>query len=113
MARISTYTKDANLSIKDKFIGSDGENNDATVNFTLGAVTSYIEDNAIIFTSTYIHNQSSASLTWTILHNLDKFPSVSVIDSANTVVIGQIKYDSQNQITLTFSAPFSGKAYLN
>ncbi len=113
MARISTYIKDGSLSPNDKFIGSDGDNGDATVNFTLAAVTTYIEDNATIFTATYVHNQISASTTWTILHNLSKFPSVSVVDTAETVVIGEIKYDSLNQITLTFSAAFAGKAYLN
>ncbi len=61
----------------------------------------------------YVHTQSSASATWVVTHNLNKNASVTVVDSANTVVIGQVDYDSLNQITLTFSGAFSGKAYFN
>jgi hypothetical protein len=50
---------------------------------------------------------------WTVTHNLGKNPSVAVVDSAGTVVIGQVDYDTINQITLTFKAAFSGKAYFN
>ena len=68
--------------------------------------------------ATYTHNQSTASATWTITHNLNKFPSVTVIDSGDSVVQGEILYNSANQLTLTFYAggvasAFSGKAYLN
>lgn len=57
--------------------------------------------------------QSSAAATWNITHNLGKFPSVSIVDSGNTVVRGDIDYTSENTLTITFSAPFGGKAYLN
>tara|TARA_R110002020_G_scaffold205751_2_gene410423 strand:- start:1813 stop:2163 length:351 start_codon:yes stop_codon:yes gene_type:complete len=65
---------------------------------------------------TYTHNQSSyggASTSWTITHNLNKFPSVTVIDTANSVIIGQIEYNSENQLTITFKSATNGKAYLN
>ena len=72
----------------------------------------------IIGDITYTHNQSSTSDTWRITHNLNRFPSVTVVDSANTVVIGTIVYNSANQLTITFFAggsavDFQGKAYLN
>ena len=72
----------------------------------------------IIGDITYTNNQSSTSDTWTITHNLNRFPSVTVVDSANTVVIGTIVYNSINQLTITFFAggsavAFQGKAYLN
>lgn len=57
--------------------------------------------------------QSSAAATWSITHNLGKFPSVSIVDSGNTVVYGDIVYTSENALTITFSAAFGGKAYLN
>lgn len=74
--------------------------------------------NPIVGSSTYVHNQSVASDTWTITHNLQRFPSVTVIDSGNTVVKGNVLYNSNNQLTLTFfsggsAVAFSGKAYLN
>ena len=51
--------------------------------------------------------------TWVITHNLGKNPSVTVVDSANTVVIGNIEYLSDNELVITFAGAFSGSAYLN
>ena len=75
-------------------------------------------DKPIIGNITYIHNQSSASNTWIINHNLNRFPSVTVIDSGNTIVQGTVVYNSNKQLTITFfsagsALSFSGKAYLN
>lgn len=61
----------------------------------------------------YLHQQDVPSSDWVVNHNLNKFPSVSIVDSANREVVGQVTYDSLNQATLTFSAPFSGKAFFN
>lgn len=61
----------------------------------------------------YLHDQQVASATWTITHNLGKFASINIVDTANEEVIGDVAYNSINQITVTFSAPVSGKAYIN
>lgn len=61
----------------------------------------------------YTHDQTTPSDTWTINHFLDKFPSVSIVDSAGTQVEGEVVYESINQLVVTFSGAFSGKAYLN
>lgn len=61
----------------------------------------------------YIHTQGVPALSWTIVHNLGKYPNINIVDSANADVIGEVVYDSLNQLTVTFSAAFSGKAYLN
>ena len=61
----------------------------------------------------FTFTQASASASWTIQHNLEKYPSVTVIDSANDVVYGNTTYIDENNLTINFSAPFSGKAYLN
>ena len=58
-------------------------------------------------------NQVVPATTWTITHNLGKFPSITVIDSGNTVVNGEYTYIDNNKIVLEFSAAFAGKAYLN
>jgi hypothetical protein len=63
--------------------------------------------------TTYIHNQGTSSSTWVVDHNLNKFPSVTVIDSGGTNVIGEVIYLTENRIEIYFSAPFAGKAYLN
>lgn len=61
----------------------------------------------------YIFNQTSASTTWNITHNLARRPSVTVVDSAGTVVLGEVTYNSDNALTIQFSSGFSGQAYLN
>jgi len=37
---------------------------------------------------------------------------VTVVDSAATVVIGDVTYNSDTSVTVSFAAPFSGYAYL-
>lgn len=67
----------------------------------------------ILTSDTYIHNQNQASSVWEIHHTLNKWPSVTIVDSAKTVVVGDVQYITENYIILTFSHPFSGIAYLN
>ena len=57
--------------------------------------------------------QATPSATWTIQHGLNKLPSVSVVNNNNVVMYGNITYIDTNNLTITFSAGFSGKAYLN
>ena len=67
----------------------------------------------IVNDKNYVHNQIVASNFWEIQHNLDKYPSVSIIDSGNNLVVGEIKYIDSNNIIITFTSVFSGKAYFN
>ena len=60
----------------------------------------------------YTHSQVAPLDTWVVAHNLGKRPSVTVVDSSNREVVGDVLYDSNNQITITFSGAFSGTAYL-
>lgn len=64
-------------------------------------------------TPTFVFNQGVPASTWNIQHNLGNFPSITVVDTAGTVVMGQYDYVDNNNITLTFAAGFAGKAYLN
>ena len=61
----------------------------------------------------FVYEQGEASDIWEITHNMDKYPSVTVVDSANTVVIGHITYIDRNQLIVRFNGTFKGKAYLN
>lgn len=62
---------------------------------------------------TFVFTQASAESVWEIQHNLGKYPSVTTVDSADTVVVGGVEYIDLNNLIITFSAAFSGKAYLN
>lgn len=61
----------------------------------------------------YVHVQDVAAATWNVQHNLGKHPAVSVVDSAGTEVNGDVVHIDAGSLTLNFSAPFSGRAYLN
>lgn len=63
-------------------------------------------------TRRHIHAQSTPSSTWVISHSLGGKPSVTVVDSADTYVIGEVTYNSTSQVTVSFTTPFSGYAYL-
>lgn len=63
--------------------------------------------------SRYVHNQPSPATTWTINHNLKMYPSVTVVDSAGSHIMGQTIYPSLNTVTVEFTSAFSGKAYLS
>ena len=62
---------------------------------------------------TYVFTQATASDTWEIKHNLYKYPSVSIVDSGDNLVYGDVQYIDINTCVCRFSVPFSGKAYLN
>lgn len=62
----------------------------------------------------FVFEQAIASDTWTIEHNLDKFPSITVVDSAGTMQLpDDIIYVSTSEITVKFISAFAGTAYLN
>lgn len=63
-------------------------------------------------TRRHVHEQATPASTWTITHTLGGKPSVTVVDSANTVVIGEVTYIGNTQVELSFTTPFSGFAYL-
>lgn len=63
--------------------------------------------------STYVHKQTTAAIQWDIYHNLDKYPSVTIVDSAGTQVYGDISYVDSNHLIITFTSEFGGRAYLN
>jgi hypothetical protein len=61
----------------------------------------------------YVHNQTVASNTWTIVHGLQFIPNVTIVDSAGSVVEGNYSYPDENTVIATFSGGFTGKAYLS
>lgn len=61
----------------------------------------------------YVHVQGAANTIWTIVHNLGKFPSITVVDSGNTEVEGDVQFIDPTTVVVTFSAAFGGRAYCN
>lgn len=60
----------------------------------------------------YIHQQSSASTTWTINHNLGFRPSVELLDSGSQEIDGDISHPSVNQTVVTLNPASAGVARL-
>lgn len=60
----------------------------------------------------YVHTQGSPSAVWTINHNLNGNPTAVVLDSAGTQCEGTFSYPSTVQMVITFTAAFSGVAYV-
>ena len=63
--------------------------------------------------ATYTQCFESPLASWVITHNLGNFPSVTIVDTNNEIVIGDVDYTSSNIITVTFNNPFAGCAFLN
>ena len=61
----------------------------------------------------YVHNQAVASATWTVQHNLDKFPSCTMVLSTGQQGYGDVTFIDENNLTITFAGAESGKAYIN
>lgn len=69
--------------------------------------------NLVYPTSTrHTHTQGAAATVWTINHALGGYPSVTIVDSAKTVVFGEVNYVSTTQVVVNFTSAFSGYAYL-
>lgn len=60
------------------------------------------------FTTTF-SNQAEVLVT----HNLNKYPAITVLDSANDVVVGEVEYINLNAIRLAFSSSFTGRVTCN
>lgn len=64
------------------------------------------------FTLRHTHTQVTPASTWVIEHELGGKPSVTVVDSADTVVIGEVTYVNNTTVSIEFTGAFSGYAYL-
>lgn len=60
----------------------------------------------------HVHEQDIASAQWDITHNLGGYPSIMVVDSSKTVVIGEVTYIDEETIRVNFTGESSGYAYL-
>ena len=90
---------------------SGNETKKIVVDELLGSNTSLTDKN-------FVHNQIGLSATWSVTHNLNKFPSVTIVDTGGTVITGEITYTNLNEATISFTSngsalPQAGKAFFN
>ena len=75
--------------------------------------TPTVTNNIFTTDANFVFTQGVAATQWVVDHNLGKKCSVTVVDSAGTVQIGQVTYNSDNRVTIDFEAAFAGKAFFN
>lgn len=81
-------------------------------------VDELLASNTSLTDKNFVHNQIGLSATWTVTHNLNKYPSVTIVDTGGTVITGEITYTSLNEATISFvsngvASPQAGKAFFN
>ena len=113
MPRIKNIALDNTINNDDKLLGTDSQTGN-TKNFKIVDLKNFIKKERL-----FTHNQSLASNTWVINHNLGMFPDVCIKFSSNDEVyenvgaFAGVKYNNGNTITITLAAAESGYAYLN
>lgn len=60
-----------------------------------------------------VFTQATPSATWRVKHGLNKYPAVTIVDTAGSVVVGNIDYIDANNVVISFGSAFAGKAYFN
>ena len=63
--------------------------------------------------ASYTHTQSTALAVWTVAHNLNRRPSVTVVDNLDQRVEPDVAYVDANTVRVTHATPQIGKAYCN
>lgn len=61
----------------------------------------------------FTYEQLVPSSEWRVQHNLNKFPSVTVVDSSGAVVAGDCRMVDTNNVIIYFNGAFAGKAFFN
>ena len=64
------------------------------------------------YTPYYTHIQGVDATTWTVNHGLNRYPSVTIIDSAGTQLYAGVKHIDTNNLIINFNALTSGIAEL-
>ena len=59
----------------------------------------------------FVHVQTTPASTWTFNHGLGMFPAVTITDDSGVVGQAAVQYIDANNISVSFSIPFTGKAY--
>ncbi len=119
-----TYMQNSKENLNRSLVAADhsniwAEGTDAQVT-ALGGEHSAKEWAAIAATSaehssdkTFVYEQATATDVWVIDHNLAKYPSVTVADSAGNIFYPAVKYNNENRCTVMMNGATTGKAFLN
>lgn len=65
-----------------------------------------------VWPSTFKWEQAAASTVWTIAHGLNSKPAVITLGATDEIILGDVAYQDDDNLTITFAVPVSGTAYL-
>lgn len=68
--------------------------------------------NSIEPINSFTFQQELASSVWTIPHNLNRKPSVTVYDNLNQIIYADVSYVDENTVRIVHGRPIIGSAYL-
>jgi len=110
----NTITVAGNLKVNAAIVDSTGKTG-TTGQVLTSTITGTSWENMVDSSGVYPFIASTSPFVITINHpgTWGDYPSVTVVDNNKIVVLGEVKYISTTQLTLTFTATFSGTAYLN
>ena len=108
----------------DSYTINDPDDDFYTLNLTNiagnGNLTEFLHYNFAVFTPSslvndknFVFSQNVASATWNVQHNLDKFPSCTMVLSTGQQGFGDVTFIDENNLTITFASAETGKAYIN
>lgn len=63
--------------------------------------------------SSYLYTQTIPAKTWTIVHNMNKYPAINIFDSYNNICYTNVEYVDLNTINIYFNIDMTGKVYLS
>lgn len=63
--------------------------------------------------ATYTHTQAIPLAVWTVPHNLNRRPSITVTDPLGNVVAPDVRYIDNDIVQVTHGTPLTGFAYCN
>lgn len=122
--KVEVYSRTNLISVKssgrkgpqgDPGIGIPADGNDGQIIVKDGALPYQVrwEDPSTTFGDKNYEQSFSPTAFLTINHNLNKFPSIMIKDSAGDEVEGNVNHLSKNTLTVSFSAAFGGTISCN
>lgn len=110
---VKSETQVKNIGVKSSAHHDDLTGRDLENQHPISAITGLQEALIEVSDKTFVFEQAIASNTWVIEHNLNKYPSVSLVDSAGTQFEAAVEYIDKNNVVVRMNGATTGKAYLN
>lgn len=113
VVNVSSQTESGRVRVASAVDHNNLTGRDLSDQHPMSAITGLQEAISAASDKTFVFEQGVASDTWVIVHNLGKYPSVSLVDSAGTQFDADVEYNSENSCTVRMNGATTGKAFLN